>query len=481
MVAAKGLAQPLPGVTMDADGSGASGGETGQDMTTRHDAWMVVAIITLLAVSPAMAQCDEIQELLASDGVAGDSFGRTAISGDVAMVGAEDDGDRGSVYVFGFDGTSWVEGQKLQASDGAAGDDFGKVVLDGGVAVVGARKRDDNGLDSGAAYVFRFNGANWQEEQKLLASDGAAGDELGNSVALSGNVAVIGARLDDDNGSNAGAAYVFRFNGASWVQEQKLLASDGATDDLFGLSVAVSGDVAVAGARFDDDNGGNSGSAYVFRFNGASWEQEQKLVASDAAQGLQFGQSVSVDGDVVLVGTLGTGVAYVFRFNGASWEQEQKLLPSDGAQGFGGFLVLDGETAVIGASSDDNANGNNAGSAFVFRFNGASWEQEQKLMASDGAASDRFGSFSQIAVSGDVVLIGTRNHDHIGDNAGSVYVFVCSPPCPWDCGDNDGNVGIVDFLAVLAQWGTPGSCDFDGGGVGINDFLALLANWGPCP
>ncbi len=273
--------------------------------TLAHGRVVYVAVIMagLVCHGTTQGQCEEVQELLATDGAAGDLFAKTAISGDVAMVGADNDDGNGSVYVFGFNGASWVQGQKLLASDGAAGDDFGEsVVLDGRVAVVGARKRDDNGFNVGSAYVFRFDGATWVEEQKLTASDGAENDQFGGSVALSGNVAVIGARLVDDNGSNSGSAYVFRFNGASWEQEQKLLASDGAEGDLFGLSVAVSGDVAVAGARFDDDNGGNSGSAYVFRFNGVSWDQEQKLLASDADGNEIFGQSVSVDGDVILVG-----------------------------------------------------------------------------------------------------------------------------------------------------------------------------------
>ncbi len=162
--------------------------------------------------------------------------------------------------------------------------------------------------------------------------------------------------------------------------------------------------------------------------------------------------------------------------------EEQKLLPDDGAQGFGQAVVIDGTTAVIGASSDDNANGNNAGSAYVFRFNGTNWVEEQKLTASDGGTNDFLGGDCQVAVRGDTILLGAKSHDHVGNASGAVYVFSGSTPCPWDCQSlPDGGVGISDFLALLAQWGLPTPCDFDGGGVGINDFLALLANWGPCP
>jgi len=212
----------------------------------------------------------EEQKLLASDGAADDRFGDSvSISGNVALVGAELDDDKGtdsgSAYVFRWSGGSWVEEQKLLASDGAADDRFGSSVsISGNVALVGAELDDDKGTDSGSAYVFRWNGSSWLEEQKLLASDGAGSDYFGSSVSISGNVALVGAYLDDDNGTYSGSAYVFRWNGSSWVEEQKLLASDGAADDRFGDSVSISGDMALVGAFWDDDNGTDSGSAYVF-------------------------------------------------------------------------------------------------------------------------------------------------------------------------------------------------------------------------
>lgn len=165
-----------------------------------------------------------------------------------------------------------VEHHELLASDGRARDVFGSsVAVSGDVALVGARWDNPKGSLSGSAYAYRYDGASWVEEQKLLASDGAAFDQFGISVAVSGDVAVIGAWLDDDNGSESGSAYVYRYDGASWMEEQKLLASDGATEDEFGHSVAVSNDVALVGAPSDGDKGEWSGSAYVYRYDGASW------------------------------------------------------------------------------------------------------------------------------------------------------------------------------------------------------------------
>jgi hypothetical protein len=187
--------------------------------------------------------------------------------------------------------------------------------------LVGASGDDDNGSDSGSAYVFRFDGNSWVEEQKLVASDGALRDGFGCSVAISGDVALAGASGDDDNGIASGSVYLFRYSGSSWVQEQKLLASDGAAGDLFGSSVDISGDITLVGASCDGDYGSKSGSAYIFRYNGSSWVQERKLIASDGENSDRFGYSVAVKGLKALVGAFrkddfgfDTGSAYVFDF-----------------------------------------------------------------------------------------------------------------------------------------------------------------------
>jgi len=383
-------------------------------------------------------------KLLASDGAANDDFGDSvSISGDVALVGAYANDDKGaesgSAYVFRWNGSDWVEEQKLLASDGAEDDDFGdSVSISGNVALVGAYGNDDNGDVSGSAYVFRWNGSNWVEEPKLLASDGAEDDYFGRSVSISGDVALVGAWGDDDNGNWSGSAYVFRWNASSWVEEPKLLASDGAEYDYFGCSVSISGNVALVGAYGNDDNGSYSGSAYVFRWNGSNWVEEQKLLASDAAEYDYFGDSVSISGDVALVGARDdddngsySGSAYVFRWNGSSWVEEQKLLASDGAafDAFGISVSISGDVALVGASSNDNGIG--SGSAYVFRWNGSSWVEEQKLLASDAAADDYFGD--SVSISGDVALVGAWGDEDNGDDSGSAYVFkiAVKKAMPW--------------------------------------------------
>ena len=411
-------------------------------LTTVGAAAVVAMLVGL--TSSTSAQCMEQQKLTASDAAMGDYFGSSvSVSGQTALVGAWRDGcaagdSCGSAYVYRFNGAIWVEEQKLTASDAAAGDHFGiSVSISKNTAIVGARWNDCTvGSHCGSAYVFRFNGTSWVEEQKLTASDPARLDQFGGSVSVSGNIVVVGAHVADCSaGNDCGAAYVFRFNGTDWVEEQKLSASDAAPFNWFGFSVSVSGDTAVVGAWFNDCAAGNDcGAAYVFRFNGTSWVEEQKLTASDPARRDQFGGSVSVSGNIVVVGahvadcSAGNdcGAAYVFRFNGTDWVEEQKLTASDagGGDNFSRAVSVSGATVVVGAWFDDCEIGEDCGSVYIFRFNGTSWVQEQKLTSSDASAGDQFGV--SVSVSGDTAMVGAGLANCTADDGcGSVYVFSC--------------------------------------------------------
>jgi len=382
----------------------------------------------------------------ASDAAAGDQFGYAeSVNGGVMVVGAirdnENGSNSGSAYVYRYDGNNWVEEQKLIASDAAAGDFFGSsVAVYGDVIIVGAFQDDG----TGSAYVYRYNGSSWIEEQKLVASDAAADDYFGLSVSVSGDVIVVAAYGSDNAGSqttatNAGSAYVYRYNGSSWIEEQTLFASDAYAYDYFGSSVSVSGDVVAVGAYQNDDSGDDSGSAYVFRYGGSSWTEEQKLVAGDAAGGDNFGRSISVSGDMLVVGAhldddggSGSGSAYVFRYNGNSWEQEQKLVATDAAADdqFGRSVSASGDVLAVGAYSDDDG-GSASGSAYVFRYGGSTWTEERKLLAGDAAADDFFG-FS-VSVDGQMIAGGAYRNDDAGSESGSVYLYEWANDA-----DNDG-------------------------------------------
>ena len=180
-------------------------------------------------------------------------------------------------------------------------------------------------------------GNNQLSEQRLTATDPGFSDEFGSSVSISGDKAVIGVPFDDDNGSSSGAAYVFEFDGTDWHAVQKLLAADGAFSDNFGLAVAIDGDWIAIAAPFDDDNGASSsGSVYVYEFDGSQWNQQQKLTADVGTLSGRFGSSLSISGENLVVGEPGNddaapdgGAAYVFGYDGNQWTQPQKLLPDD--------------------------------------------------------------------------------------------------------------------------------------------------------
>ena len=341
----------------------------------------------------------------APQAVSSEQFGfAVAISGDSVVIGTSP-GDfetaSGSAYIFTRSGGSWTQDAHLNAFDGNPQDLFGNSVsISGDSAVVGVPGDDDAGVDSGSAYVFFRSGTTWSLQTKLNASDTAAGDSFGYSVAISNDSVLVGAYQDDDAGFRSGSAYVFSRTGSSWSQQAKLSASDAATNDSFGFSVSISGDSSIVGAFQDDDQGINSGSAYVFTRSGNSWSQQAKLIASDGTDGDSFGASVSISGDSVVVGSSGdddngskSGSAYVFNRSGSLWSQQAKLRSSDAAAGdeFGFSVAASGNTVVIGAFGNDD-NGSRSGSAYVFTRSGSLWSQQAKLIGSDTEANDEFGS-----------------------------------------------------------------------------------------
>ncbi len=237
----------------------------------------------------------------------------------------------------------------------------------------------------------------WLEQDKLLPSDGAESDNFGVSVSIDGDTALIGSPEDDDNGLWSGSAYVFIRSGTNWTQQAKLLASDGARHDYFGNSVSIDGDTAIIGKTNDDDNGDSSGSAYIFTRLGTTWTQQAKLLASDGEAGDKFGRSVSIDGDTALIGAIldddngySSGSSYVFTRLGTTWTQQAKFLASDGAESdhFGRSVSINGNTALIGTPYDDD-NGNYSGSAYIFTKEGENQPPNNPII--DGSNSGKPG------------------------------------------------------------------------------------------
>ncbi|MDF3027795.1 MAG: gliding motility-related protein, partial [Fluviicola sp.] len=350
---------------------------------------------------------------------------------------------------------NWDQIIKTVASDRASGERLGaSVAISGDYAIVGA---PNDG--SGSAYIFQKSGANWIQMQKIVASDGNSDDHFGVSVAISGDYAVVGAVYDNENAvnasplSDAGSAYVFKRTGASWAEEQKIVASDRQTGDYFGISVAISGDYVVVGALLQDLNASGAlgisaaGAAYIYKRTLTTWAQEQKIVASARNAGDNFGHAVAISGDYVVVGAINedqdaaeintltdAGSAYVFFRTGTSWAQQQKIVASDRGtlDAFGWSVSISGADLIIGAQNEDEdaAGGNlasSAGSAYVFTRTGTTWAQQQKIVASDRAANDNFAN--SVSISGDYAIVGTQYEDENSSggatlsSSGSAYVF----------------------------------------------------------
>jgi hypothetical protein len=356
----------------------------------------------------------EEAKLIPSDGAPPTFFGfSVAIDGDTAVAGAwMKDGLKGAAYVYTRTGTTWTQTIKLVASDGAPPDEFGYAVsIDGDYIIVGAY--NDNG-GRGSAYVFNRVGTNWTQQAKLEAADGVAGDGFGFTVSINGDSAIVGAWRDENL---TGAAYVFTRNGTTWTQEAKLTASDGEIGDEYGYSVSISGDSAIVGARKDE---ASTGAAYVYTRNGTTWTQEAKLTASDGAPDDLFGLSVSISGDSAVAGAAGnsskTGTAYVYTRTGTTWTEEAKLVGSDSkiGEGFAWAVSIDGDSFIAGSPGGNNNNG----TAYVFTRTGTTWTEEAKLAASDAAPSDFLGI--SVSISGDSAIAGAFGDDGY---IGSAYVF----------------------------------------------------------
>lgn len=409
-------------------------------------------------------------KLTTSAGAAGDHAGwSVALSGDTAVVGAylDDVGanvDQGSAYVFIRSGGVWTEQAFLTADDGAQDDQFGHSVgVWGDTALIGSHGDDGiGGANQGAGYVFTRSGGTWSQQAKLTASDGAAGDLLGYSVALWGDTALLGAVQDDVNATvNQGSAYVFVRSGVVWTQQARLTASDGAANPGLGRSVALWGNTAVACTRRD----GGLGGAYVYTRSGATWSQQAKLMASDGAVNDFFGWSVGIEGDTIVVGAakddvggnVDQGSAYVFTRSGAIWTQQAKLVAADGVfQGTFGYSVdVSGDGVLVGSGP---------GTAYLFTRSAGLWTQHQKLAASDGEVGDSFGSW--VAMEGSKLLVGAaRDDESAGLNVGSAYVFstdivrpqvtlvgtVAGPPTQLLISALDSHSGIAAIVPTIAE------------------------------
>jgi cysteine-rich repeat protein len=422
----------------------------------------------------------QMVKILSADGQSDDRFGHTiALSPNRLLVGApgEDDTgfDGGAVYVFDRDegGTdNWGQIIKKTATDHTSGNRYGlQIALDGDHAIVAAVSPCNAESSASGAYVLERNAPGvvdyWGQVAKLTTADALLEIRFDIPLGISGDVAVLGAPREDTFGENGGAVYLFDRNegGAlAWGEVVKLSATDTQPQDRFGTAVAISNDTVVVGAPGEDAGGENAGAAYVFGRNQGgteNWGQVTKLSANDGQPGDRFGTSVAISGERLVVGAPGedaqgdeAGAAYVFDRSG---DEIAKITANDAQEydKFGWAVSISAEAVVVGAPGED-AQGDDAGAAYVFSRGGS---QRTKLTAADAQDFDDFGH--AVSIYGDVIIVGAPREDTQGDNSGAAYVF-----------DSDG-----DQIAKLTASDAQPNHGF-GQTVSVSGSAALIGAWG---
>ena len=394
---------------------------------------IITTIILLIMCHQALAEVPG--KIFPSDGSTSDEFGyAVSISGEFAIVGAREDDDRGSnsgsAYIYQLKNNIWEELEKIVPTDGVAGDYFGNAVsISGDYAIIGAYQDDDKATNSGSAYIYKRNADDWEFVTKLVPSDGAESDYYGCAVAISGDIAIVGAYNGDGKTTNTGNAYIYQRNGESWNFMTEIYANDGESSDRFGYAVAITNDYAIIGAYGDDDNASNSGAAYIYQRNGTYWTYITKLKPSDIESSDNFGCAVSISGDYAIVGSrydddksTDSGSAYIYLRIGSNWNQIGKLVPDDGntSDHLGSAVSIYGNYAIVGAYADDDK-GSDSGSAYIYQKIDNNWQQIKKFVAPDGASSDHFGN--AVALSDKYAIVGSRYDDDKSTNSGTAYIY----------------------------------------------------------
>lgn len=280
---------------------------------------------------------------------------------------------------------------RLTPGDGMPLDRFGSAVaINGDFLIIGAPGHNGNGANFGAAYLFRNESTTWTEVTKLLPADGAASDFFGSSVAIDGEFAVVSAYEKDDVAPHSGAVYVFMHDGSSWIETTKLFSPDISQNSHFGESVSISDKDVVVGATGIDKQ--HTGFAQIFRRDNATeaWFEVTNFFTPDIGEGDNFGSSLTIRGDYLITGDencpvgIASGIAYIFERQNGVWNLVERLNASDAKEGdqFGWKVSIDGDFAIIGAPGNDES-GAGSGATYIFQRQNGSWAEVGKLSLDD--------------------------------------------------------------------------------------------------
>jgi hypothetical protein len=380
-------------------------------------------------------------KLLPTQGEGGDRFGfSVAMAGDSALIGAPfadtpAGANAGRAAVFHRRGDGWRHAATLVPEDGGADELFGwSVALDDGLGLVGAKGvgRPDTEYP-GAAYAFSGQDGAWQQTATLVPDDAVGGDEVGCSVTLTDDTALIGAAdTDTAAGNKAGAAYVFERHGDRWQEAATLTPADAASAQQFGRSVAIEANTAVITAPNDSDRQGvGEGAAYMFERTDGEWVEQQRLAPDDEMTWEVFGATLALAEETAVMGSpnddigdaLSSGSVWVYERTGDGWNLETRLVASDSDDEdlFGSGVAVADDTIVVGAMGNEDPNGRYGGSVYLFERTGGTWRQQEKLAPDDGGSDAQFGR--TVTLSDGTILIGADKAADKGAATGAAYVY----------------------------------------------------------
>ncbi len=410
----------------------------------RYLTFTLALLVSLYVIQVAKCQSFSQLSVLASDGAAEDEFGKAiAVDGNRVVVGAPKDdnangSNAGAVYVYEYDGSAWQE-TKLISGFSTAGDQWGSALsISGDRIAVGAYNDDSLAIRAGSVSILEFDGTNWVETEKILASDGDMNDWFGDAISLDGERLAIGAQRDEKTcfSDFAGSVYIYDYDGTDWNETVKLDPLAAGCNEIFGSDISLDGDRLAVGSYSADYGSGlpNAGAIYIFDYDGTDWN-DTVLVPVTQQANAWVGWSIALDGDRVAAGALlqdnalaqSGGVVYVWDFDGADWNEtliEPTLANED--QDFGWSVALHNDTLIVGARHDDD-NGVESGAIYLFTHNaGGSWNQ-QKVLANNGAGEDEFGS--GVAIEGERVFASAAKRTNVnGNEAGELYILSeCTP------------------------------------------------------
>ena len=409
---------------------------------------VVIAVVYFVGNSVVFGNTPSLDRILIDGLLADDQFGNSVdIDESNAVIGSFLDDNAsltnsGAAYALNIDPTTgaWTSYVKLMSPEQSSGDYFGgSVAVDSGVIFVGAYGDDYlSKIDSGSVFTFRKNTDTWDYESKIMPNDSSATDLFGYSVAADGGYLVVGAPRDDDKGKDSGSAYIFKFNGTAWIQEAKLVASDGGIEDAFGTSVDIDNGRIIVGSKENTHSGKiNVGAAYVFRLVSGTWTQEAKLTNGDLGKQYDyFGTDVSIDDEQIVVAAKGfdlnatvvnVGAVYSFTLNNGEWILNQRLSSNNNSNDwFGSSISLDGSYLAVGCLNCDVDSKTDAGKIEIFYFSNGTWENILTYVLSDRETNDRFGS--DIEITNNRVIVGarTKSKSALVQQTGAAYLLELS-------------------------------------------------------